>query len=236
MIISDGAFWLLAFALYLIDNVKLIEREELVLIETLSLRIEPRLTPFPVELRGRCIVLLNPLLPFLLAFKIRWRKEGGRETGQARHDRRIILGLQRRVLPLRILASLSFAALFLAGPILTWRVGLASALLTLTPVHFALLLSLLFFISIDPFGLTTRHWLLFALECVVCPMYLPTLLRRLSWQTELASNGVAFASRYSPIESLPELRSAVDARLSEFGETSDDMQKEGSPKYLGRDD
>lgn len=236
MIISDSAFWLLAFALYVIDNMKLIEGQEMLLIESVALRIEPRLTQIPFEIRGRCLVILSPFLPFLMAFKAKWSVKGGKDIRALKRDRRLILRLQRRVFQLRLIAALSFVNLFIAGPILTSRMGLASTLLKIGPVHLSLLLLLGFVVTRDAFGLPARYWALFVLECVICPMYLPTLLKRLSWRTVLESDGVAFANRYGPTNLLPELRSAVEVRATELlarCEAADEKQE--LENYLGRD-
>ncbi len=216
MIISDSAFWFLAFALYLIDNMKLIDRQEMFLVESMALRIEPRLTQIPFEIRGRCLAILNPFVPFLMAFMAKWSGDGGKDFRALRRDRRLILRLQKRVFQLRVIAALSFANLFVAGPILTSRIGLASTLLKIGPVHLSLLLLLGFAVMRDAFGLSARYWALFIIECLICPMYLPTLLKRLSWRTVLESDGVAFAKRYGPVNLLPDLQSAVEVRTTEL--------------------
>lgn len=117
MIISDSAFWLLAFTLYLIDNMKLIECQEILLVEAITSGIEPRLAQIPFEIRGRCLVILNPVMPFLMAFKAKWSGNGSKDIRALRRDRRLILHLQKRVFGLRMIATLSFLNLFVAGPI-----------------------------------------------------------------------------------------------------------------------
>ena len=237
MIISDSAFWFLAFALYVIDNIKLIDGKEMLLVEGLTLRMEPRLAQIPFEIMRRCLVVLNPFLPFLMAFKMRWLTESSGDIHSLRRDRCLILTLQKRVMWLRLIAGLSFINLFVAGPILTSRMGLASSLILIGPIHIAVILILvMFFVIQDAFGLPMRYWVTFVLECLICPMYLPTVLKRLSWRIALESGGVAFANLYSPASLLPDLQQAVEIRTAEMLEGRDAaVEKETVEKHLSQD-
>ncbi|MHB8884343.1 MAG: hypothetical protein ACYC5H_04495 [Methylovirgula sp.] len=215
MIISDSAFWFLAFALYVFDNMKLIDGREILLLESMGFRIQPRLTQIPFEIKGRCLVILNPFLPFLMAFKAKWSLGEVNDLCSLKRDRRLILRLQRRVFQLRLIAALSFANLFIIGPVLARHIGLAPTLLKIALVHLALLLLLACSIAHDSMGLPARYWVLFILECIICPVYLPTLLKRLSWRSRLESDGIAFAKRYGPKDALPELQIALGVRAIE---------------------
>jgi hypothetical protein len=237
MIISDSAFWFLAFSLYVIDNIKLIDVQEMLLVESMAFKMEPRLAQIPFEIRGRCLTILNPFFPFLMTFKAAWSPdERDKDIRAVRRDRRLILRLQRRVLQLRVIAALGFLNLFVAGPILASGMGLASSLLHIGTVHLSLLLLLVFVVARDFFDLPSRYWTLFILECVICPMYLPTLLKRLSWQITLESNGVSFARRYGSTDLFSDLQSAVAVRTTEAllgDETAHDTEQ--LEKCLSRD-
>ena len=50
------------------------------------------------------------------------------------------------------------------------------------------------------------------LECALCPMYLPLLLRRISWHSVLSSDGIAFARNYIPSTEREELTIALKTR------------------------
>lgn len=74
MIITDSNFWLGAFILYLIDNIKLINNSELLIKEKMNYKLDGELSSIAFELRGKQIVLLNPFTPFLCVYRMQWLK------------------------------------------------------------------------------------------------------------------------------------------------------------------
>jgi hypothetical protein len=214
--VSDGTFWLAAFALYLLDNVKLIDTRELVLRETLLLRWRVELMAVPFLVRGRCVVLLNPLTPFCMVFKMKWMESGATGYHTLRSDRRLTLSFQKRAIALRFVTLCSFATFFGLGPILTYKIGLGATLLLLAPVPALLITMVATLAFFDRLGVPNKRMLFLILECAFCPMYLPALLRRISWYTGLSADGVAFARRYLLPNDRLELAFAVKARSEEM--------------------
>jgi hypothetical protein len=141
---------------------------------------------------------------------------GAADYHTLRSDRRLTLSLQKRSMALRFIALCSFATLFGLGPILTYKIGLGATLLLLAPVHALLITMAATLAFFDRLGVPNRRLLFLILECAFCPMYLPALLRRISWHTGLSADGVAFARRYLLPDDRLELAFAVKARSEEM--------------------
>jgi hypothetical protein len=223
--VSDGTFWLVAFGLYLLDNVKLIDARELVLRETLLLRWRVELMAVPFLLRGRCMVLLNPLMPFCMVFKMKWMESGATDYYTLRSDRWLTLSFQKRAMAFRFITLCSFATLFGLGPILTYKIGLGATLLLLGPVHALLITMAATLAFFNRLNVPNRRLFFLILECAFCPMYLPALLRRISWHAGLSADGVAFARRYLLPDDRLELAFAVKARSEEMIEDCGDEEE-----------
>jgi len=220
-VISDETFWLVAFALYFVDNIKLLDTRDLIIRETLLFRWKVHLVAIPFLVRGRCLVLLNPFMPHCMAFKMRWLNGSGTDVKSLRSDRKFTLGLQRRVVILRCVVYLSFVSLFAVGPVLTSRVGLGVTLLALAPIHLLLAGTAAGFILLNQLAMTKLRLTSLILECAVCPMYLPSLVRRISWHSILLSDGIAFARSYIPSTEREELTIALKTRGEELLDTCD---------------
>jgi len=231
-VLSDNAFWLLAFALYSIDHIKLIDQRELVLHEDVSLNWHVVLAAIPFELRRRCVIILNPFCPFAMAFKMRWMIFEGTNPRALRKDRKSTLSLQRRALPLRVLVAVSFITFFICGPIFTGSLGLGRTLLLLAPIHAVVIAMIILVVVRDRLGLPLKQWAALITECTFCPMYCPALLKRLSWRTPLTADGLAFAKRYVPVDFLPELELAAQTRMEDTLEACDDaIERDEITKY-----
>jgi hypothetical protein len=123
------ALWLLAFALYALDVVRLVPTGRLLLRETSGARFVPVLAAYPFEIAHKELYVAGILSPWRAAFMARW---SGRVDAQAQNVARVDALLQQ-LTGLRLASVINFLLLFVVAPVVTSLIGLGGAILVVAP-------------------------------------------------------------------------------------------------------
>jgi len=189
--------WAVAIAFYLVDVGRCAERGQLLLIERWQGAFRPLLSRVPFEFRGGELYLPSPFAPWRAVLLGQWMGDSP-VAGQEAYIRRQL----ERLLPLRLIAAVNFAALVVAGPILTWLAGLTFAFLIVCPIVYMLnLVAGAWVIARHAeLGLGRTRAISLMVDALLCAPYGANWVRRVarSWPTiswATASSMVADADR-----------------------------------------
>ncbi len=179
--IADFAIWLVALVLYVGDAARLLTPRRLLLVEAGRRRLAAVFSADPFTITGRALVFAPLLFPHRGAFVAPW----GRPWAPAPALRAALDDLEalRGALRLaRVLAAWAFLLLFVAGPVLTLTLGTDPAVLCVAAVLYPSVL-----VTIAVVWWRRRAWrlgrgaaALLSLEILVCPAFLPNLVRKIA--------------------------------------------------------
>jgi len=214
---EEQSIWILIFAFYLADQVKLLGEDELLLQQTFRLGCAAKIARVPFVVLGRHLYVLDFFAPHALAGKASWSAGAATDArGLCRATREIAL-LDKRVTGIRAVGVSAFVVYFMVGPAVTHLYGLTQAVFLVLPLH-GLLVAGLFAvqaISRRPLKLPWRQVVGLTLECALCPGYLPNAVRRISWPRRLAADGAIFSLSRLDAERRERFRAALESRMEE---------------------
>jgi hypothetical protein len=231
LITSDQQMiWLIVAFFYILDNLKFLRGNQVVLQETAMLRWRADIPGTASEFLGRKVFVLNLLVPYGMAVQLGWLSLGSPNDQElVRRADRLVRIACGKILPLRQISAFAFLTFFIAGPILTHYVGLGRALVTIIPVYITLLL--IFFISMAQ---GRRFWKLSVAQigsltfgAAICPGYLVNSTRRVTWDfLKLPVDGAAYGLLRCNPAYADRLGAALDFALDEFRERCVDNPEE----------
>jgi hypothetical protein len=211
-----------AFLLYAYDSARLLAPHDLLLVEAGRGRLRPLLTDNPFTAGGRTLTCAPLHLPHRGVFLAAW---GG--PGVARPELAATLDslerLRGRLAPVRGLAALAFVLLFGLGPAVTLALGPSAGVLAVAALLYPTVVAAIVVIwrRRHDFGLTARRAAWLGLEILVCPAFLPNLVRRLTGERPLEPDGVqvvaATAAADVRDEFLGRLRARAETLLDATG-------------------
>ncbi len=210
-------------AFYLLDSARLLHFDELQVAATR--RGWDVSTGSDLEMRGRFVLVPNPLLPARTQFHASWLPPGGGVV----EDAEALRGFARSLWPVRVgcvmvglLVLVALPSLLLAFRDPAWLLAVlaASSLLTL-----AMLLAV--FRRRAALRLDTRVLLALCAESLLCPPCAPNLYRKLCARRGFRGDPVAFAARHLPREAQQRLHAAIDARIALFALAGEDDRRAG---------
>jgi hypothetical protein len=212
---ADYAIWLVALLLYACDAAKLLAPRELLLVEAGAGRLGAVFSENPFTLAGR-VLAFGPLLrPWRGVFVAAWGRpwlDGGRVTAAVES----LAGLGRSLLVARIIAVWAFALLFVIGPALTLTLGPDAAVLytaaALYPTVVATIAVLWW--RRRAFGLAAGRCARLSLEVLLCPAFLPNLVRKLTASLPIEAD----AAQMLAAAGAPDVTETVLARLERRAE------------------
>lgn len=232
---ADFAIWLVALALYAFDAARLLAPRELLLVEAGGGRLRSDFSAYPFTLGGRVLAVAPLTLPHRGAFVAPWGQAWSDEPA-LRPVLQWVQALRRTLLPARLLAIVAFALLFVVGPALTLLLGTDPAVLCTAAVVYptALAAVVVLWWRRRAFGLTARHTTLLSLEVLVCPAFLPNLVRKITTSRPLAADGaqvlLATASDDVKEEFLLRLSNRAEELINEA--TDDETRQAALRTYL----
>lgn len=207
--------WVVALAFYLVDVGRCTERGQMLLIEQRRGVFRPLLWRVPFEFRGGELYFPAPLAPWRAVLLGRWIGN----SLAAGHEEDIRRQLERLLL-FRLIASINFAALVLAGPLLTWLAGLTLAFLVVCPIVYVLnLVAGAWAIARHAeLGLGKRRAIWLMVDALLCAPYGANWVRRVTWKWPTLS--WATASRMVAAAD----RTSVAAVIADRTETAEEHQ------------
>ena len=218
--LADYAIWGVALVLYAYDAARRLGPREFLLVEAAGGRLEPSLNDSPFTARAR-VLAFGPLhLPHRGVFVAAWGRPRSDEAG-LRTTLDALARFRGSLGAARVLACLAFGWLFLVGPALTLTLGPDAAVLYtaagLYPTVLAAIVALWW--RRGHFRLTRARAALVSVEILVCPAFLPNLVRKLTapYPIEMDGAQVAVATAASELraEFLVRLERRMQAMLDD---------------------
>ena len=189
--VADYAIWGVALLLYVYDAARLLRPREILLAEATGGRLEPVIGDNPFTSATRAVVFGPLHAPHRGVFVAGW----GRLWSDADALRATLESLGRFRASLgaaRVLGAVAFVLLFLVGPALTMGLGPDAAV-----VYTAAALYPTVGVSIGVlwcrrrrFQLTPARSALLSVEVLVCPAFLPNLVRKITGHYPIEADGV----------------------------------------------
>ena len=210
-------------AFYLLDSARLLHFDELQIAATR--RGWQVSTGSDLEMRGRFVLVPNPLLPARTRFHASWLPPGGEVVEDAEALRRFARGLwpvRAGCVVVGVLVLVALPALLLAFRDPAWLLAVLAAS---TLVTLAMLLAV--FRQRATLRLDARGLLALSAESLLCPPCAPNLYRKLCDRRGFRGDPVAFAARHLPRDAQQRLHAAIDARIALFALADEDDGRAG---------
>jgi len=217
---ADYAIWLVALALYVGDAARLLTPRQLLLVEAGRGRLASVFSAEPFTLTGRALVFAPLWLPQRGAFVAPWGRPWA--DGAALQSALEAIAALRGVLSVaRALAAWTFLLLFVVGPVLTFVLGPDMAVLGVAALLYPTVL-----VTIAVVWWRRSAWrlgrgaaALLSVEVLVCPAFLPNLVRKITGAHAIEVDGaqllVATAAADVKQEFLGRLTSRTEVLINE---------------------
>jgi hypothetical protein len=220
--LADHAVWGVALLLYAYDAARLLGPRDVLLLETGGGRLLPTLSDPPFSSRTR-VLAFEPLhLPqrgvFVAAWGRPWRDDAGLKTTLESLAR-----LRASLGPVRVVATTAALLLFVVGPALTLVLGPDVAVLYTAAALYptALVAVAALWWRRRRFGLGATRCALLSVEILVCPAFLPNLVRKLTGTPPLEADAVQLLRATSQPGVTAELVATIRRRSREALEADD---------------
>jgi hypothetical protein len=228
--VADFAIWLVALALYAFDAARLLSPRQLLLVEAGGQRLASVFSAYPFTITGRVLAVAPLTLPHRGVFVAPWGQAWSDEAA-LRAALRGMDALRGTLLPARVLAATAFLLLFVVGPLLTVLLGTDPAVLGTAAVLYPTALAgvVVLWWRRRAFGLSARHTALLSLEVLVCPAFLPNLVRKITTSHPLETDGGRLLLARAPDDVKTEFLDRLSSRAEELiNEAADDEQRQAA--------
>lgn len=224
---SDYAIWAVALLLYVWDSASLLAPRDLLLVESGRHRFAALLSESPFTIAGRVLVWSPLLMPWRGAFVAPW----GRPWIDPPALAAALDAVQQRrsaLLVVRALATWTFVLLFVGAPLLTLLMGPNTAVIytamALYPTTLVVIACLWW--RRDRLGLTRARTVWLSFDVLLCPAFLPNLVRKITVPQRIEIDGVQVLCATTP--------SGIDerffARLESRAESPIDDEVDDEPE------
>lgn len=233
---SDYAIWCIAALLYVFDAARLLSSRELLLVEAGRGRLAAVLSEHPFTLVGRILAFAPVLRPDRGVFLAPWGQPWAPDAA-LRAAIETVEGLRASLVVPRVLASVGFGLLFVVGPALTLVLGpnaaVAYTAAVLYPAVFTAIGCLWW--HRRRFGLAVAHSAWVSVEILICPAFLPNLVRKITATHPLQIDGAQVVGATASAEVKEEVLSRLASRAEELIEAAALDSDEGDQlrSYLG---
>ena len=232
LLTTEYLFWLVAFAFYFFDNIKLVDQSQLLITETITGKFKPSFSFNTFEIKGQQVQLLNLILPFtgFIKLSIAQNKDPSSNFFQTRDQ---LIALQSNVFLFKIISLISFLYL-LSGPFLTLHFGLWTTFIVLLPVHLSVLLMTLILLLLKRKSLALNYGKLSSIffDCLVVPAYLPNIVRKIYNHLTFNCDGYYFSLNTSSSIDLEDTQYNISRKINQaLLDQQSDLAKEQYRSY-----
>jgi len=234
----EYSLWIVCFALYLFDHLKLLSGDELLYETTPFDNWHLRLSKVPFSIHGKDLYLINPFFPAGVAFKARWGADTFRLKKKVRRERRSLLIFMHHLRDVRVASMISFITFTIMGPYFTSTRGLLFALLTVVSVNLVLNLALLpmLWLHHDTFRLSKGKIVALCVESLIVFPYVAALAKRISFNYEIRCDGLMLAKTLGPNSNyraiLDNATERLKERLESLSDSPDNRARAELHKYI----
>ena len=232
---SHYTIWAVAFLLYLCDAARLLRGRELLLLEAGGGRLRPSLSDNPFTIAGRVLAFPPIILPHRGGFIASW---GGKWSV----DRDVtsaltsIAHLRGSLTAVRITAVVGFALLFIVGPALTFLWGPGAAVLLTAALLYPTILgtAVALWRRRRDLRLTTMQSVGLGIELLVCPAFLPNLVRKITTKHHVTADAAQLVAAGASSEERDEFFARLQGRADELinEASADDPVQQELRSYL----
>jgi hypothetical protein len=225
MLPTEHLFWLVAFALYFYENLRLCGNESVLTRESFTGRFVPMVSNSPIIILGKELYLLNLFAPHSAFLKLP-KKLFENPKDKFLEDTSRAEAFIKQLLPLRWIATINFTYL-LIGVFLTHIYGISTAFLVLLPAHLTLLITALITLvwKRKKLNLSVGQVSSIFFETLVVPSYLSALVKKVCEKQDFTCDGYLFtladksileAYRNKILENLNMIRDEFDLTDSQY--------------------
>jgi len=219
---ADYTIWIVAALLYVSDAAKLLPPRQLLLVEAGHGRFAAAFSATPYTIAGRVLSFAPLLLPYRGVFVASW---GSAWTDGARLRKALesIERLQSSLSGARVLGILGFALLFAVGPALTLWLGTTAAIIYTAAALYPTVLVAIAYLwwRRRALRLTTGRSVGLSLEILVCPAFLPNLVRKITALESIQTDGAQLLVATAAADVKTEFLSRLESRTEELIEETD---------------
>jgi len=228
LLTTEYLFWLVALVFYLFDAIKLVSKEKILIIETLTGKFKPSFSFNTFEIKGQQVQLLNLFLPFTGYLRLN-ASPNQSPSSNFEKTNEDLANLQKVVLPFKVISIISFIYLLL-GPVLTFYQGLGTALLLILPLHVInlLLLFVLLLACKKKIGFSYGDVTSIFFDCLVVPAYLPHIVRKIYGKKIFSCDGYYFSLKTCSESNREELEYSI---FRKFKQIFDQVDEDDLRKY-----
>jgi hypothetical protein len=234
---SDYVIWVVAALLYVWDAAKLLSPRQLLLIECGRRRLSAAFSESPFTITGRVLAFSPLLLPHRGVFVAPWGQPWADPTVLAA-ALKSVEELRGSLLVMRVLATWTFALLFIIGPVLTLLTGPNAAVVyTAVAVYWTALVAILvLWWQRRDLRLTKSRAAWLSVDVLICPAFLPNLVRKISAKEAIDVDGAQILFATATPETMGKfvthLESRAEGLLEEEGAIPDDLGLDDIRSYV----
>lgn len=212
--------WLVAFLLYLGDAARLLSPGELLLVEARRQRLAAVFSEQPFTLLGRVLAFGPVLQPHRGVFVAPWGNPAA-DPGTLHATLEAIAQLRRALPALRGLAVAAFLLLFVIGPLLSRLLGPSAAIVYTAAALYptAVAAAVMLWGRRRRLRLTTGQAVRISLEILLCPAFLPNLVRKVTTALPIPVDGAAILAATATDEAREQFLTRLERRLDDVDET-----------------
>lgn len=187
---ADYVIWGVAALLYIWDAARLLSARQLLLIEAGGGRFSVAFSESPFTIRGKVLAFSPLFLPYRGAFVAPWGQPWAAPDGLSATIQ-TLARLGQSLLVVRVLATWGFVLLFVVGPALTLMMGPNAAVVyTAIGAYWTVLMAILVvWWQRNALGLTRAQAGCLSLDLVICPAFLPNLVRKITITRPIDTDG-----------------------------------------------
>ena len=213
----EQTIWIVAAALYVLDVLRAIAPDQILLEERPGLRLRAVLARRPFEWGRRHLYLVGVLAPHRGVLLASQWGAASKPAAELEAQWRVLDQVRSAMRPFRVLAVVMFALLFVAGPIATQSIGAASSILWLAAPAYGLGLvsALLIALRKGRLALSPAQAGALALECLLCPPYVANLPKKICALQQVHGSGIAAAKARMGAQDCALLEETVRFRAEE---------------------
>jgi hypothetical protein len=187
---SDYLIWIVALLLYVWDSALLLSPRHLLLVEAGRRRFSTVFSESPFTISGRVLAFSPLVFPYRGAFVAPWGRRWV-DSAVLQAALQAVEELRGSLLIVRVLATLAFLLLFVLGPALTLSMGPNAAVVyTAIGVYPTVLTAIVvLWCQRRSLRLTTARAAWLSLDLLVCPAFLPNLVRKITTPQPIEVDG-----------------------------------------------
>jgi hypothetical protein len=225
---SDYVIWLVAGLLYVWDAAKFLSPREFLLIEAGRRHVAAVFSDSPFTLSGRVLAFSPLLFPHRGVFVAPWGRSWS-DPDVLAATLRSVESLSRSLLVVRVLATWAFGLLFIIGPVLTLMMGPNAAVVyTAVAVYWTGLTAVLvLWWQRRELGLTTARAAWVSIDVLVCPAFLPNLVRKITATQPIETDGAQLLFATATPEAKEQFVSRLESRTEDLLEAEAPSDEKG---------